>query len=461
MAGPAPQARGRKKKTWLIVLLIVLGAVALLAAAVIVFGLLFLRQTFPQNMMTSPKSFAQLQKEIIDDLDLPDGAVTVEIADGRLAERAALPQYRDGVLTYPVLDYTYDVVLTSGEGHAEGQVDVTCSMEAKPFQREPEAILFTGLRYSDALQEFIDAQPSLTSQDLLGRWELHCWEWGDNVISREALSDLEYTQDEIDAILAQFSLQFFENGTYLLSRLDGKVFSGTWYIEGNTAILAEEGGDQTIWTLEDEILSAETEGEKWEFTRASTQSWNGFGSLFDDPAEAPDDTPYTQTLLPDDLPLEFGFSSGVGAWGTYLTLYPDGYFEGAYHDSDMGDLGEEYPNGTTYLCPFFGQFENIVQVDAYTYSMDLAELYIEDLGAGAEEWIEDGVRYIASEPYGLEYGERFYLYTPQAPMAELPSEFLDWRGMWMAEEADWEGALGSYGLYNEEMGYGFFTDPVE
>ena len=43
--------------------------------------------------------------------------------------------------------------------------------------------------------------------------------------------------------------------------------------------------------------------------------------------------------------LEFWFGSGVGAWCTTLQIQPDGSFEGQYHDSDMGDTGDGYPNG--------------------------------------------------------------------------------------------------------------------
>ena len=42
----------------------------------------------------------------------------------------------------------------------------------------------------------------------------------------------------------------------------------------------------------------------------------------------------------------FEFSSGVGAWSTELTMLEDGTFWGNFHDSEMGETGEGYPNGT-------------------------------------------------------------------------------------------------------------------
>ena len=44
----------------------------------------------------------------------------------------------------------------------------------------------------------------------------------------------------------------------------------------------------------------------------------------------------------------FYFLSGAGAWSTELVVSPDGSFTGYYHDTDMGDSGAGYPNGTRY-----------------------------------------------------------------------------------------------------------------
>ena len=53
--------------------------------------------------------------------------------------------------------------------------------------------------------------------------------------------------------------------------------------------------------------------------------------------------------LPEDFPRGFIFASGAGAWGSSLSLWPDGTFTGSYHDSEMGENGEDYPNGTVYM----------------------------------------------------------------------------------------------------------------
>ena len=156
--------------------------------------------------------------------------------------------------------------------------------------------------------------------------------------------------------------------------------------------------------------------------------------------------------LADSLPIDLEFSSGVGAWGTGLTLAADGSFSGEYHDSDMGDSGDDYPDGTVYLCNFSGKFTEIKQLDDHSYSLTLEELS-SDYEQG-KEWVEDGVRYVSSEPYGVEQGKDFILYLPDTPTDGLNEEFLSWwPGQYQEGQSD---TLDFYGLYNVDMGYGFF-----
>ena len=65
----------------------------------------------------------------------------------------------------------------------------------------------------------------------------------------------------------------------------------------------------------------------------------------------------------------FGFSSGAGAWGTFLDLNDDGTFSGEFHDSNMGETGEGYPYGTVYVCDFSGKFSEPEKINEYTYSI--------------------------------------------------------------------------------------------
>lgn len=155
----------------------------------------------------------------------------------------------------------------------------------------------------------------------------------------------------------------------------------------------------------------------------------------------------------------FSFSSGAGAWSTELYINSDGTFHGLYSDSDMGDTGENYPNGTRYYSHFTGRFTELEKIDEFTYKMKLESLELEQ--EPNKEEISDGFRYISSGAYGLEGGEDFYLYLPGAELASLPENYLHWvnnylQGISNDEQEDTtETKLPFYGLYNvkEEQGF--------
>ena len=163
---------------------------------------------------------------------------------------------------------------------------------------------------------------------------------------------------------------------------------------------------------------------------------------------------YTSDFIPpvfESMPEQFVFTSGAGGWQTELILADDGTFTGEYYDSDMGDTGSRYPNGTVYICNFSGSFTQPEQVNDYTYKMNLESLQIERTPEETE--YRDGVRYIYSEPYGLDNADEFYIYTPGAPVSDLPYTFV----LWTYALADMQNAetLPCYGIYNEGGGAGF------
>lgn len=124
------------------------------------------------------------------------------------------------------------------------------------------------------------------------------------------------------------------------------------------------------------------------------------------------------------LPQEFIFTSGAGAWMTALYLSNDGTFTGIFHDTDAGDTGEAYPNGTMYNCGFQGHFSNPVRLDEYTYVMSVDKLDT-DFVPGEVSY-NGGYRYINTEPYGFDNADDFYIYLPGKLTSDLPQPCYEW-----------------------------------
>ncbi|NLD02096.1 MAG: hypothetical protein GX674_02215 [Clostridiales bacterium] len=154
----------------------------------------------------------------------------------------------------------------------------------------------------------------------------------------------------------------------------------------------------------------------------------------------------------------FYFLSGAGAWSTELVVSPDGSFTGYYHDTDMGDSGADYPNGTRYECDFSGTFALVDQKDELTYILRLTSLALKE--EPGTERVADGLKLISAEAYGISGGDEFMLYSPGSPSAGLPEEFLEWVRMASAWEEPPE-TLPFWGLYNLGEQAGFFTDISE
>lgn len=172
------------------------------------------------------------------------------------------------------------------------------------------------------------------------------------------------------------------------------------------------------------------------------------------PEESASTTP-TEITLKKDFSLEdlkytaFHFSSGAGAWRTVLTILSDGSFSGEYSDSDMGETGEGYPEGSVYCSNFTGKFSQPVMVNAYTYSITLEEL-IYRRQPGTKEII-DNTMYYYTDAYGLYGAKEFLIYLPGSPLKELPESFLTWTNLFRTEETQ----LSCYGLYAPENQNGF------
>ena len=156
-----------------------------------------------------------------------------------------------------------------------------------------------------------------------------------------------------------------------------------------------------------------------------------------------------------DTPLTFLFASGMGGWGTTLTLCPDGSFTGSYSDADMGAGNAEYPNGTYYVCDFSGRFTDIQQINDDTWLMKLSDLTTER--PEGEVWVENQTRYIASEPHGLTWATEFLLYAPGTLADEILAGARDWWPDYFLWRNGTVETLNGWALCNVSSGAGFFT----
>lgn len=159
----------------------------------------------------------------------------------------------------------------------------------------------------------------------------------------------------------------------------------------------------------------------------------------------------------DDLAgLEWSFSSGAGGWSTELRFAPDGSFTGEYHDSEMGETADEYPDGTIYICAFAGQATLLEQADENAWKVRVDSLSLET-EAGVES-IDENTRFVTTEPYGISEGDEMLLYLPGTPVDALTEEMRMWAHLLGEDIPD---ALEDWFLYSEKNDSGFVGSAAE
>ncbi len=158
--------------------------------------------------------------------------------------------------------------------------------------------------------------------------------------------------------------------------------------------------------------------------------------------------------------MEWTFSSGAGGWSTDLRIQPDGTFTGTFHDSEMGETAEEYPDGTVYYCEFSGKFSAVAQEDGNTWKLHVDELRYKD--EVEQETIEDGIRFVATSSYGIELGDELTLYQPGTPLETLTESMRFWSHTFGTDALN-TTALQKWFMFSEKQDAGFvgdLTDPT-
>jgi hypothetical protein len=154
-------------------------------------------------------------------------------------------------------------------------------------------------------------------------------------------------------------------------------------------------------------------------------------------------------LFEDLSGLAWCFSSGAGGWSTDMEIKADGSFAGEFHDSEMGDCTDEYPDGTLYFCAFSGQLSLVEQVDENTWKIRVDRLEQEE----GKEAIEDGIRFIPADVYGISEGDEMLLYRPGTPVSVLSEDMQMWAHLFDLETRPTE--LEYWFLSSEKNNSGF------
>ena len=153
--------------------------------------------------------------------------------------------------------------------------------------------------------------------------------------------------------------------------------------------------------------------------------------------------------------MEWTYTSGVGGWSTEMYTRENGSFIGYYHDSEMGETGNGYPNGTIYVCSFTGQMGPAEQVDENTWRIRVDSVVRDETPETIDEGA--GVRFVPSDVCGVSEGETFLLYRPGTPVSVLTEEMKFWAHITDQETPPAE--LESWFLASETNDSGFVGYP--
>lgn len=236
------------------------------------------------------------------------------------------------------------------------------------------------------------------------------------------------------------SISTDNDSIYHSAHLKSHLGESTCYATGNhIKVRSQADRNKLVGHLEqaDEFILLEIDNNRAKIeilhsAKSSPDSWTGMiGWVNSDyiectcSTEAYVSSSFSDTVLsspfPYGMPDGWSHSSGVGAWSTELRIKQDGSFFGYFHDADMGDSRESYPNGIRYECLFFGRFADIQQIDSGIYSMRVTEFDI--INESLSQFIYDGVLHIIMNP-GIHVGDEFIIYSPGVSKQHISEEHL-------------------------------------
>lgn len=132
-----------------------------------------------------------------------------------------------------------------------------------------------------------------------------------------------------------------------------------------------------------------------------------------------------QTDVLKTIPSKYVYSSGAGAWRTYLELSSDGTFKGQFSDSEASLSGDGFEKGTVYISNFKGRFSSPTKDSEMISSFKLESLEVE--GEDGDEYFKNDQKYIVCDPpMGFENAEVFKVFYPGCPISSIPDEIVEW-----------------------------------
>ena len=154
---------------------------------------------------------------------------------------------------------------------------------------------------------------------------------------------------------------------------------------------------------------------------------------------------------------DYLFTSGMGGWGTRMTLRPDGSFSGNFTD-DNYIPGDGY-DLTQLQCDFQGRFSAPRRINYYTYAFTLEELHYEhEPGTSEIKTVYSSSRALVNytTAYGLDGSKTVFAYTKEAYMYALPDAFLSWVKP-LRDVNGYSSLLEYNGLFTEEGQQGWIS----
>ncbi len=225
-------------------------------------------------------------------------------------------------------------------------------------------------------------------------------------------------------------------------------------LENTSGGTSENGGVDEIQEngtvdITEDVSETDTEEESIPESRAGEAPAGNMAESMagNAPEDTPEDTDQEESGIFARLPSPFYFGSGIGAWGTDLTVAPDGTFVGHYEDADTSGIE---------LSDFSGRFAEAVQIDEHIYATSVESLVLEWDG---EDEIIDGILYRYVEPRGLSESAEILIYTPGTPIEDVAEEFMTWSSIYSEERKALPESY--YGIYNVTDGYGFFATETD